>query len=311
MVRATPSWRLRALSLLAGIGAACGATGADFTGTWEMADAELVVKPTLERPQAEYTPEAWARIEHFRKYYDLSRGPTSFCVIEGMPYNMTARGRFYLTDIYQNRDRVTILFEFEDNYRIVYLDGRSLPEAWVPSANGFSSGHWEGETPALVIRTTGLKPMLAGLQQRSGDAVIVERWHLERDPRFGEILVDDLAVSDPPIFRGVQDGTRVLKRAATGATLMGYGRTDHFWDQYIHSHEMDFAAPGWHGEGTWLLAVPNGGRRRRGKFAECASRSMIWPRLVRRCRPHPSQDRSRWRRCGGRPRRSVHRRSSP
>ena len=94
-----------------------------------------------------YTPEAWARIEHFRKYYDLSRGPTSFCVIEGMPYNMTARGRFYLTDIYQNRDRVTILFEFEDNYRIVYLDGRSLPEAWVPSANGFSSGHWEGETP--------------------------------------------------------------------------------------------------------------------------------------------------------------------
>ena len=55
-----------------------------------------------------------------------------------------------------------------------------------------------------MIRTTGLKPMLAGLQQRSGDAVIVERWHLERDPRFGEILVDDLAVSDPPIFRGVR-----------------------------------------------------------------------------------------------------------
>ena len=214
----------------------------NFTGVWEMADADLVVKPTLERPQQDYVPEAWSRIEHFRNNYDLSRGPTSFCVIEGMPYNMTARGRFYLTDIYQGPDRITVLFEFEDNYRLIRLGESSPPENFVASANGYSTAHWEGR--ALVIRTTALKPMTSGLQQRSGQAVIIERWHLEQDPRFGKTLVDDLVVTDPLVFKGPMKGRQVFKLAPPGSTLMGYGCADHFWDEYIEGREKELNATG-------------------------------------------------------------------
>ena len=40
-------------------------------------------------------------------------------------------------------------------YREVYLDGRPLPVNPNPTWNGYSTGHWEGDT--LVIETNGIR----------------------------------------------------------------------------------------------------------------------------------------------------------
>jgi hypothetical protein len=57
--------------------------------------------------------------------------------------------------IYQTRTAIAILYEYNMQYRQIFLDGRSLTKDPNPNWLGYSVGRWEGET--LVVETTGLK----------------------------------------------------------------------------------------------------------------------------------------------------------
>jgi len=58
--------------------------------------------------------------------------------------------------IIQTPGLMIILFERDATFRQIYTDGRPLPaEVDLPSFNGVSSGHWEGDT--LVVQTVGFK----------------------------------------------------------------------------------------------------------------------------------------------------------
>ena len=57
--------------------------------------------------------------------------------------------------IVQTPALVVVLHEFNAAYREVYLDGRPLPKDPNPTWNGYSIGHWEGDT--LVIETNGIR----------------------------------------------------------------------------------------------------------------------------------------------------------
>ena len=50
---------------------------------------------------------------------------------------------------------IAILSERDVTYRQIFTDGRPLPDAPQPSWNGYSSGHWEGDT--LVVQTIGFR----------------------------------------------------------------------------------------------------------------------------------------------------------
>ena len=50
---------------------------------------------------------------------------------------------------------LVILNERNASYRQIFTDARPLPAIDIPSYNGYSSGHWEGDT--LVVETTGFK----------------------------------------------------------------------------------------------------------------------------------------------------------
>jgi hypothetical protein len=57
--------------------------------------------------------------------------------------------------VVQTPTLMVILHEFNAAYREVYMDGRPLPKDPNPTWNGYSVGHWEGDT--LVIETNGIR----------------------------------------------------------------------------------------------------------------------------------------------------------
>lgn len=101
------------------------------------------------------------------------------------------------TKIIQTPNEMVMLHEFNAAYREVYLDGRPLPQDPNPTWNGYSTGHWEGDT--LVIETNGIRDdMWLDIQ----GSPITESAHLtERLKRinFGLMQVE-IAVNDPKAY---------------------------------------------------------------------------------------------------------------
>jgi len=48
-----------------------------------------------------------------------------------------------------------VLHEFNASYRQIFTDGRPLPKDPLPAWNGYSVGHWEGDT--LVVESSGFR----------------------------------------------------------------------------------------------------------------------------------------------------------
>ena len=61
---------------------------------------------------------------------------------------------FVPRQIFQNRDHLVMVTEDAAGLRIIRLEGEPPPDS-VRSIEGFSIGHWEGDT--LVVRTTNLR----------------------------------------------------------------------------------------------------------------------------------------------------------
>lgn len=85
-----------------------------------------------------------------------------------------------------------ILYEAGNFYRQIHTDGRGLPKEFdLPSFNGYSAGHWEGDT--LIVETGGFnnKTWLDGMRHPHSEALrVVERYrrrdfgHLDYEIRF-------------------------------------------------------------------------------------------------------------------------------
>jgi hypothetical protein len=90
-----------------------------------------------------------------------------------------------------------ILSERDVTYRQVYLDGRALPEDPAPTPNGYSAGHWEGDT--LVVQTNGLRD--GTWLDRTGSPLTDAARLTERFRRtdFGHVRID-LTVDDSKAY---------------------------------------------------------------------------------------------------------------
>ena len=78
--------------------------------------------------------------------------PHSYCMPPNFPRAWTLPQH---SRIVQTPGMMVVLHEFNAAYREVYLDGRPLPVNPNPTWNGYSTGHWEGDT--LVIETNGIR----------------------------------------------------------------------------------------------------------------------------------------------------------
>ena len=120
--------------------------------------------------------------------------PTARCLPGGIVKTYTDP---LLRKVVQVPGLIIILTERNASYRQIFTDGRPLPEDPQPSANGYSSGTWEGDT--LVVRTSGFQDGI--WLDRKGSplteaATLTERF---RRVNYGKLNID-LTVDDPKAY---------------------------------------------------------------------------------------------------------------
>jgi hypothetical protein len=186
----------------------------DFSGIW-LADNHLPCPPLLRDGDdcLEKTPlSAWAyhidadlkeglpyqpwaaEVAKARQAANSADDPHAKCLPSNPPRMFTLP--HYLR-VLQMPGLLTLLSEYNASYRLIYIDGRPLPEDPQPSWNGYSTAKWEGD--ALVVQTNGLRDELwldvAG-NPMTDAAALTERI---RRPDFGTLEIE-LTVNDPKAY---------------------------------------------------------------------------------------------------------------
>ena len=189
----------------------------DFNGLWSRSPDQYDLGPCPEcRDPATWpgygffgetppmTPEGQARFESYRPARGIELGseqaaqrtdlhigyrravlpafgndPEGRCEPLGLARLITFSGIGAAMDIVQTDDRIVQLFEWTWDFRDIWMDGRGIPnyQDYLPRFNGYSVGHWEGDT--LVVTSTGFDDR-QWLDQYgfpvSDEAVLEERW---------------------------------------------------------------------------------------------------------------------------------------
>jgi len=102
--------------------------------------------------------------------------------------------------VIQKSDIIGILYESDNTWRQIFLDGRELGNDFLPAYLGYSTGKWDGDT--LVVDTRGFngKTWLDQTGKPTSDALhVTERF---RRTDFGhmevQITIDDAKVYTKP-----------------------------------------------------------------------------------------------------------------
>jgi hypothetical protein len=139
--------------------------------------------------------QPWAAELFHRRAKDVGYiDPHTHC----MPPNYPRAWAFPETQkIFQTPAELVLLHEYNASYRQIFLDGRKPPEDPQPTWNGYSVGHWEGDT--LVVESAGYRDdswLDTAGNFFSSAARVTERI---RRPSFGALDID-VTVNDPKVF---------------------------------------------------------------------------------------------------------------
>ncbi len=235
-----PLWLLAGCAVYAGNAAAAVASPAagaspaamvrgpgSLAGIWVTASykssrvsARTRVAVTAEGKPAPLLPAAAALLE--KRLADSDRGypfPNTMasCLPGGMPL-MVIAGAPYPIQILETPGQVTLLFEEQNHFRIIHLDGRH-PEDPDPGFMGHSIGHWEGDT--LVVDTVGLNERTTIDQvgmPHSEDLHLLERWRR----LDGGTLEVRVTLTDPKTFSSPWQTRSVYKSVPPGTAVAEY-----------------------------------------------------------------------------------------
>jgi hypothetical protein len=186
--------------------------GFDITGTWLHAGARDNPFQFSPPPDFKLTPEAQAHYDAAKKaraegkaYHD----DIGACWPAGLPVIMT---RVWPIAMVQKPTAIYMISGFMNSVRLIYLDGRKHtdPDIIIPSFNGESIGHWEGDM--LVVDTIGFVDDHHWLDNgipMSDKAHVVERMRLIGD---GATLQIEYTISDPKNWTGEWKWTKRWKR---------------------------------------------------------------------------------------------------
>ncbi len=136
--------------------------------------------------------QQWARDRMKNK--GVNTDPYLHCIAPGGPRMQTLP---FMKKFVQTPGLMVILNEYNANYRQIFLDGRPLPEDPQPSWNGYSTGHWEGDT--LVVESNGFREDLwldtAG-NPLTNTGRVTERF---RRPTYGTMNIE-VTINDPKAY---------------------------------------------------------------------------------------------------------------
>ena len=194
----------------------------DFTGVWTNAGGPGIGGATRGGGQAPLPmkPAMKARVDAYNALVQPGgESPGGWCLGYGMPSSMMSSGG-YPMEIIQRPEQITIVYEAHSETRRVYFGDRNAPEAdRVPGRNGYSSGHWEGNT--LVVETDNLVDQVDQRWAHSDEAKIVERYHLEDKPdaQGRRVLVADMVMTDPQSYTAPVVGQKKWAEVKNGRLL--------------------------------------------------------------------------------------------
>ena len=103
----------------------------------------------------------------------------------------------HLTKAIHNPTLMVLLYEINAMYRQIFIDGRPMPKDPNPAWNGYSVGHWEGDT--LVVQTEGFRDDLwidTWGSPMSSAGKMTEKF---RRLNFGSMDIE-VTVDDPKVY---------------------------------------------------------------------------------------------------------------
>lgn len=136
----------------------------------------------VEFPKGEFgglkvKPDALAKAEQWQPEDEMTL--ERVCAAPSVVYSIQGPFPF---EIHQTPELIVFKYEYFDQVRLIFMDGRPRPPEDAPHSNvGYSIGHWDGDE--LVVETTHLSPATItnnGLDH-SADLRMVERYKLNDD----------------------------------------------------------------------------------------------------------------------------------
>ena len=145
-----------------------------------------------------------------------------------MPGSMLGSGG-YPMEIIQRPDQITIIYEAHGETRRVYFGSRNADQKdRVPGRNGYSSGHWEGDT--LVVETDNLVDQVDQRYAHSDEAKIVERYSLQaKDEQGRRVLKAEMVMTDPKFYSQPVKAEKLWAEVPNGR-LLPYECDQEAWD---------------------------------------------------------------------------------
>jgi hypothetical protein len=207
----------------------------------ELPSGTVVLDDTgpVEYPRGEYgglkiKPKALAAAKAWNPADDLTI--SNACKPPSIIYAM--QGPFPM-EIYQGTELIVFKLEYYDMVRIIFMDGRKVPENAPHTKTGYSVGHWEGST--LVVETTHLEAATItnnGLGH-SDRVRVIERFRLGAD---GQTLLSTQQFDDPEVLDGT--GARFIAwRRKAGEFVNPYDCDPSFAEHYGHEGDALGAPP--------------------------------------------------------------------
>jgi hypothetical protein len=123
----------------------------DLSGIW-MGVTKYMINIAADMKPEEVPFQPWAAAEYKRRRDTESKDdPSAQCLPLSVPLRNTITSPFKLINS-AGYDEVLLLFEGQ-RPRQIFMDGRPLPSAPIPSWDGYSVGRWEGDD--MVVESVG------------------------------------------------------------------------------------------------------------------------------------------------------------
>ncbi len=221
-------------ALCLGFGAATPAKAADthpdFTGVWTFHPVPGRRFGAVWPKDAPYTDEAKKKIAAYHALVDpTGESPGGYCVGVGMPGNMLSSGG-YPMEVIQRPEQITIIYEAWTEIRRIYIGGEPVAKKdLIPTQNGYSRGHWEGNT--LVVETTSLEEQVDQAAAHTENARIVERYTMNTDDKGKKHLKAVMTMTDPEFY--TKPVTVTKEWDATSERMLNYNCNEPTWEDHV------------------------------------------------------------------------------
>ena len=146
-------------------------------------------------PGAKLPYQPWAEKVFNERHAAMSiDDPHVRCLPDNPPRHWTLP---HLTKAIHTPKLLVLLYEVNAMYRQIFIDGRPFPQDMNPSWNGYSVGHWEGDT--LVVETRGFRDDLWADTWGSPMSDAAKMTEKFRRRNFGTMDIE-LTIDDPKVY---------------------------------------------------------------------------------------------------------------